>query len=67
MLFVSFSSEGFDDYRIKYDEVAAHYNIEGFTFLLCDSEASHGALQVISSLKLHRSCYVRIMTRYNKT
>lgn len=57
MLFLNFSTEKFDDFKTKFNEVAAEYKGKGLSFLLGDLEASQGAFQVISSLETSSSLY----------
>ncbi|KAL8126140.1 hypothetical protein AgCh_013429 [Apium graveolens] len=45
MLFVNFSTEKFDDFKTKFNEVAAEHKEKGLNFLLGDLEASQGAFQ----------------------
>ncbi|KAL8126532.1 hypothetical protein AgCh_013708 [Apium graveolens] len=45
MLFVNFSTEKFDDFKTKFNEVAAEHKGKGLSFLLGDLEASQGAFQ----------------------
>ncbi|KAL8098878.1 hypothetical protein AgCh_031555 [Apium graveolens] len=45
MLFVNFSTEKFDDFKIKFNEVVVEHKEKGLIFLLGDLEASQGAFQ----------------------
>lgn len=46
MLFLNFSSEVAEAFRLNYREVAEKFRAEGVSFLLGDVEASQGAFQV---------------------
>ena len=67
MLFLNFSTEKFDDFKTKFNEVVVQYKGKGLSFLLGDLEASQGAFQVISLLAIASSLYmVRINRMKNK-